>query len=185
MITMRGRVGIVILALAALLPLPALAVTGTVSDENDEPMKGATVCLFHKNMELRCEDTDARGKFELPTRADLSIRVMVKDYLPVIRPAEGNHRIKMTRSPVLFVRLVDAVSGKAIENGEILVVYPTSVKKGPFPVGRAGVRITRVLRPGDVRILVDAKGYRESMPRPVVLEAGLESELIIELVPVD
>ena len=78
------------------------------------------------------------------------------------------------------MRLVDA-DGEPIDEGEVWIIYPTATRKGPFPVNRAGVRISRLLEPGEVRVIGQAEGYEDSVPVAVELEPGKESEATVTL----
>ena len=131
-----------------------------------------------------CTLTDESGRFELPN-SNRQIRLLGAGFLPKFVPGRGHHVIELERSPTLRVRLIDARSGEPIDKGEVFVVYASAAKKGPFPTNRAGVRVTRVLKPGDVRVLGRAEGFEESQPRAVTLKPGEETEVVLELTPQD
>ena len=86
-------------------------------------------------------------------------------------------------SPTLTVRLVDDSNGEPIATGEVFVIYSSATMKGPFPTNPAGVNISRVLKPGDVRLIGKADGYDESKPHALTLEPGVESEVSLRLRP--
>ena len=89
----------------------------------------------------------------------------------------------LKRSPTLTVRLLDDSNGEPIERGEVFVIYSSATMKGPFPTNRAGVKISRVLQSGDVRVIGKAQGYEESQPQALTLEPGKESEVALRLRP--
>jgi hypothetical protein len=172
-------------ALAAIVASPALAVTGTVADTEGEPIDRARVChlQLESGREIYCVDTDERGRFEIVDSEVNELRISAPGFFPETVPASGHHAIVLEQSPTLLVRLVDATTRESIEEGEVFVIYPSAKKKGPFPANRAGVRITRVLQPGEVRLLASADGYEPSEPLSVTLERGKESEATLELRP--
>jgi hypothetical protein len=143
------------------------------------------VCHFEEqaNLEQLCVSTDGAGGFELFDAEYMSIRIGAAGYFPQVVEAQGHQEIVLERSPTLTVRLIDASSRKPIDSGEVFVVYPSAKKKGPFPTNRAGVRITRILQPGEVRLIARADGYEDSDPYRIELERGGESEATLELRP--
>jgi hypothetical protein len=141
---------------------------------------------MNHGVEQMCTTTRDDGTFETMDVPSMNLRVVADGYLAEERPGTGHHDpIGMRRAPRLVVKLVDAVSGEAIE-GEVLVrrTLPggsQEQEKGPFRANRAGVRIERLLEPGEVRVLGRAAGYEESAPRSVSLEGGKEIEVVFEL----
>jgi hypothetical protein len=172
-------------AFVAVVASPALAVTGTVTDVAGEPIEDARVChlQLETGREIYCVGTDEEGGFEVVDSGVNDLRISAEGYFPESVPATGHHVIVLELSPTLLVRLVDATTREPIAKGEVFVIYPSAKKKGPFPANRAGVRITRVLRPGEVRLLALADGYEPGGPLSVTLEAGKESEATLELRP--
>jgi hypothetical protein len=163
---------------------PALAVEGFVVDADGKPIEDARVCYVVGNAELFCSETNDKGRFELPGSLQDGIRVVADDYLPrTILVAEATTPVVLERSPTLLVKLVDASNGKPISEGQVSVVYSSGQFHGPFPVNASGVRIRRVLRPGEARMLVVAAGYRQPQPQPIDLVPGKETEVSIELQP--
>jgi hypothetical protein len=160
-------------------------VTGTVRDPEGKPIAGARVCHFQEEtkVEIYCIETNALGEFETIDSNVNVLRVSAPGRFPVELPAAGHHEVVLERSPTLLVRLVDAVTGEPIERGEVFVLHPSAGKKGPFPANRAGVRITRLLQPGEVKLVGRADGYRESEPLSVTLERGFQSEATLKLEP--
>jgi hypothetical protein len=163
----------------------ALAVTGTVKDTEGRPIANARVCHFQTetSLEIYCVGSDARGHFEIVDSKVNQLRVSAVGYFPETVPASGDHAIVLKRSPTLLVRLVDAFTQEPLAKGEVFVIYPSAKKKGPFPTNRAGVRIARVLQPGEVRLIAHAEGYAPSDPFALTLEPGKQSEATLELQP--
>jgi hypothetical protein len=161
----------------------ALAATGTVKDSEGRPIADASVCHFQTEtkVEIYCVGSDARGHFEIVDSEVNELRVSAVGYFPETVPASGHHAIVLERSPTLLVRLVDAETRRPLAKGEVFVIYPSAKKKGPFPTNRAGVRIARVLQPGDVRLIAHAEGYAPSEPVALTLDPGKESEATLEL----
>ena len=83
----------------------------------------------------------------------------------------------------LLVRLVDVSTGERVTEGEIEVLFPSGRRKGPFPANAAGVRV-RSLEPGPVRVVARTVGYLQEHPVSVLLEAGKQAELVLELRPI-
>ena len=111
------------------------------------------------------------------------IRASAEGYFPETVPALGHQTIVLERSPTLTVRLLDDSNGEPIDSGEVFVIYSSATMKGPFPTNRTGVKISRVLQPGDVRLIGKADGYEESKPQAVTLEPGEQSEVSLRLRP--
>lgn len=164
---------------------PRGTVHGTVRDSDGQPIQGARVCYMEGRYEDGCVETDDEGAFELAPSKLTRVRVLVRDFLPqTFDVAAVPAPIVMKRAPSLLVRLIDASSGKPISQGQVFVIYPSGARKGPFPTNKAGVRIQRVLEPGAVRLTAEAEGFVTSEPMPLTLEAGHESEAVVELDPV-
>ena len=161
----------------------ALAVSGTVTDTDGRPLEQARVCYFQleTNVEQGCTDPNKTGSFSLPDSKHMMIRASATGYFPETVSALGLHTIVLKRSPTLTVRLLDDSSGEPIESGEVYVIYSSAAMKGPFPTNRNGVKIGRVLQPGDVRVIGKAEGYAESKPQAVILEPGKEIEVSLRL----
>ena len=163
----------------------ALAVTGTVNDADGQPLEQARVCYFQTetNIEQGCTNPTSTGIFELPDSRYMKIRVSAEGYYPETVPALGHQKVVLKRSPTLTVRLVDDSNGDPIATGEVFVIYSSATMKGPFPTNPAGVKISRVLEPGEVRVIGKADGYEESKPHAVTLEPGEKSEVTLRLRP--
>jgi hypothetical protein len=161
----------------------ALAATGTVKDTEGRPIADARVCHFQPEtkVEIYCVGSDARGYFEIVDSDVNDLRITAEGYFPQTVPASGHHAVVLERSPTLVVRLVDASTREPLSKGEVFVIYPSAKKKGPFPTNRAGVRIARVLQPGEVRLIAHAEGYAPSEPFAVTLERGRQTEATLEL----
>ena len=135
--------GALIRVLVAAACLPALAVTGIVSDAYENRLEGVGVCLMHGKTKQECVKTDANGAFELPDSRRGIVVVDSRDHLPAFAPADGHHRFRLVEAPQLLVHLVDDVTGEPIIGGEVYVLFSSAIKRGPFPTGRGGVRISR------------------------------------------
>ena len=182
---MSGRQRFAALCTLLLLAVsPAvLATDGTVVDSVGRPVVGAQACYVAGNADLYCSVTDDRGNFSLPDSEQDSLRVLAEGYMPkTVVASTLVAPIVLLRSPTLIVRLVDG-EGERLNEGEVSVVYSTGQSRGPFPVNASGVRIRRVLPPGEARVVARAEGFRQEKPEPVELEAGKTSEVEIRLVP--
>jgi hypothetical protein len=184
---LRPRALLLLLASAAawalMAPAPARAVSGVVTDTEGKPVVEARVCHFQPEtgLEQLCVATDEQGRFEIIDTEYMSVRVSLPGYFPETVEAQGHHEIVLEQSPTLTVRLVEASTRQPIDSGEVFVVYPSASKKGPFPTNQAGVRIARVLQPGEVRLIGRAEGYEDSEPLLVKLERAKHSEATLEL----
>jgi hypothetical protein len=164
--------------------LPAAAITGTVVDGDNKPIVGAHVCYLTGGVELLCLQTDSNGFYDLPTSEQDRIRIRMKGYLPRTLAAVDHDRpIVLDRAATLLVVLEDAETGERIPQGEVIVIESSGRQRGPFPAGAAGVRV-RSLPPGPISLVSRAKGYDEKVFRLLVLEAGEETAVTVELAPV-
>jgi len=162
----------------------AAALEGKVVDSSGEPVVGARVCYAVERAELLCSSTDDDGAFELPDSKMDTLRVIADDFMPLqLASASVVAPIVIQRTPTLTVRLIDAENGEPISDGTVSIVYSTGRVRGPFPVNAAGVRVRRLLTPGEARILAEAEGYRQSGATHVELESGETTEVTIELHP--
>ena len=165
---------------ALLLCLPALALTGTVTDEGGEPLEGARVCYFVDYIEELCSLTTDAGYFELPDSELDTIRIVATGYLPLKLPAvEQDRPIALKPAASILVRLVDAETGEGIVEGKVEILHASGQVRR-FPSNRAGVRV-RTYEPGLVTVTGRAEGYRPVEPRRVELVAGEESEVEIRM----
>ena len=57
------------------------------------------------------------------------------------------------------------------------------VRHTGFRHRHAGVRVRRVLRSGEARIVIVAPGYVQPHPQPIDLVPGKQTEVSIELLP--
>jgi hypothetical protein len=173
-----------IAAAACLAAAPALAIDGTVQDAAGHPLADARVCYVDGDRIERCVETDPQGRFEMPDMHLDELWIAADGFLPsTVSTAELDRPIVLDPSPSLLVRLVDARSGEPIDRGQVYVVYPTGREVGPFPVNRAGVRVTRVVAPGKARVRVEAPGYASGRPREIELVGGEETEVELKLEP--
>lgn len=172
------------LLLALLGAAPASAeIAGRVLDAAREPIAGARVCYLLGTQEKDCTATGEDGRFVLPEQPYDRVRIVAEGHLPRVLPARSpGEPIVLEPTPVLSARIVDARTGRALR-GQLSIVYATGESRGPFPANEAGVSIRRLLQPGTVRVVAIAPGYRESRPREVILEAGREATVVIELEP--
>ncbi len=164
---------------------PALGVSGTVTDTDGRPLEQARVCYFQTetNVEQGCANPTKTGTFLLPDSRHMMIRASAEGYFPETVPALGHQTIVLQRSPTLTVHLLDDSNGEPIDSGEVFVIYSSATMKGPFPANQSGVKISRVLQPGDVRVIGKADGYFESKSQAVTLEPGEQSEVSLRLRP--
>ena len=116
-------------------------------------------------VELLCVLTDSEGWFELPDTTTDTLRASADGYNPTSFSAAGQQGpVVLKRAPVLEVRLNDAAKGEPIAEGEVFISYPSGRELGPFPTNQAGLRIRRGLKPGEIRLVGNAEGYRKSAP---------------------
>jgi hypothetical protein len=176
---------VVAAAVGALAVAPAVALQGTVVDDRDRPIFRARVCYERGGAELFCSETDAQGRFELPDSEVELIRVSSRDSYTVTRPAKDALQgpIVLVAAPQLLVRLVRAGTREPIAEGEVLVAYPAGRQVGPFRANASGVRVRRVLDPGEARVVGRAPGFLDSPPHVVTLAGGTVTELTLELEP--
>ena len=159
---------------------PAAGSSGTVKDSEGRPVKFARVCHVQDGAEQLCVLTDERGEYEL-LDSDRDLRVVADDFLPRFVPGQGWHEVELLEYPVLFVRLLDATSDEPIDAGDVLVVYGSAAKEGPFPTNRAGVRVRNLLRPGRVKLLGSSEGYEDSAALDATLKPGEETKAVLRL----
>jgi len=167
--------------------VPALAVSGQVVDEQGEYVEGVRVCHFQTTTlrELMCVGTREDGFFELPdSKPKVVVRIAAPGYFAETIPSKGHATVILRKAPTLVVKLVDRETSEPIESGDVFVIYPSAKKKGPFPVNAAGVRISRILEEGQIRILARADGYMFDGEESVTLEPGEERVVTVKLSPV-
>lgn len=157
--------------------------TGTVIDEETNPIENARVCYIIDKVELVCVNTDETGTWVLPGSRVDTLRAHAEGFLPASFSGLGaNEPIVLRRAPSLFVKLLDE-KGRSLAKGEVDVIYASGKRKGPFPVNEHGVWIRRLLEPGEVQVVGRADGYRTAKPRAVELEGGKETRVELALVP--
>jgi hypothetical protein len=161
--------------------LPAAALTGRVVDGEGRPITNADACLIVDGVPGFCSTTDENGEFDLVdtdvSRMRVSAPGFQSKYLPAVTQQQP---IVLRRAARIYVRLVDAVTGEPVATGEVTLSYPSGVRKGPFPVNRAGVRVSH-LPAGEVVISVEARGYRHAEGRSAKLVAGEETAVTVQL----
>ncbi len=180
---MRLRLVPIILTLGLLFVGSAVhALEGKVVDRDAKPIEGARVCYSGVELEGHCSLTDKNGKFSIRSSSVPTLYVLADDYLPQAAEVAGlKGAIVLERTPVLRARLLDDATGKPVGSGSVYVMYPNGTLRGPFPVSGSGVRIRRVLIPGDVLIRGEADGYRTSDYIPFKLKAGETLEVALRL----
>lgn len=162
---------------------PAAAITGTVVDGGKDPIVGAHVCYMTGGVELLCLQTDSKGFYDLPTSEQDRIRIRKKGFLPkTLAAVDHEQPIVLDPAATLLVVLEDAETGERIPEGEIVVVESSGRKRGPFPSRTAGVRVNS-LQPGEISLVSMAKGYDDKVSRLIVLKAGEETSVTVELAP--
>jgi hypothetical protein len=161
---------------------PAWALTGTLLDADGKPIRGATVCYFAGEAELFCARTSDAGFFELPDSRLDTLRLSADGFLPkFVRAVERDEPVVLERAAILVARVRDAKTKEPLDAGDLLVVYPSGVREGPFPFNANGVRV-KTMQPGAVRIVARAVGYVDSEPQALELVAGKETETRLDLV---
>ena len=151
------------------------AATGRVVGPDGAPVSGAQVCEFVEGAEENCVTVDSGGlyRMENPARPTLFVRASgfiakTVDAAPLSAPVE------LLRAAVLLVTVVDAVSGKPLASGRVMIDSPSGRRIGDFvPFNRLGVRIS-TLDPGVVFVRAEADGYQPGGPVPVDLVGGAE-----------
>ncbi len=155
---------------------------GKLVNTDGGPVVGATACWVVGEEIGECGTSDDTGRFMLPLPLHPRIRIMAEGYHPALVTATSlDAAVVMYRAPVLWVRLIDADTGEAISEGELRVAYSSGRQFGPFPVNAAGVKIQRLLPPGEVLLRVLAPGYRFTDPESVELKSGFETKVDIKL----
>jgi hypothetical protein len=154
-------------------------------DGDNNPIVGARVCYLAGGVEILCLQTDSKGFYDLPTSKQDRIRIRKQGYIPkTLAAVDHEQPIVLDPAAILLVVMEDAETGERIPEGEIVVVESSGRKRGPFPSRTAGVRV-RSLPPGPVSLVSRAKGYEEKIFRLLVLEAGRETSITVELTPVE
>jgi len=165
--------------------LPAAALTGKVVDVEGKPIANANACLIVDGVPGFCSTTDENGNFDLVDTEVSRMRVSAQDYQPKYMPAVTQEKpIVLRRAAWIHVRLVDSATGEPVATGKVTLTYPSGVRKGPFPVNRAGVRVGH-LPAGEVVVTVEADGYRHAEGRSASLVAGEESAMTVQLEPLE
>lgn len=162
--------------------VPVMAPCGSVIDRDGRPIQDARVCYIKAGVDQACARTDENGTYDLPASDSSMLRVAAEDYMPkVLAAADQAAPIVLEKTPVLFVQLVDAQSGEPLGQGSVQVIYPSGESRGPFPANAAGVRVQRVLQPGQVRLHVEADGFTQEHLEAAVLKAGQETKVVVKL----
>lgn len=175
---------VVVIGVTGLLFAPAVnAAEGRVVDDKGHPLAEVRVCTMLGNVELACAETNDEGRFGLGTGEIARLRFVAEDFLPRdIELGDLPDPVVMKRAPSLMVRVVEAGSKKPVGGGEIYVVYSTGVRRGPFPFNQAGLRVRRALEPGEVKLVVELKGYEVvTSPDGLRLQEGRETEVLLEV----
>jgi len=183
--TRRMRQLFVLGSLATLAWLPATALSGKVVDVEGQPIANANACLIVDGVPGFCSTTDKNGEFDLVDTDVTRMRVSAEDFQPKYLPAVTQEEpIVLRRAAWIHVRLVDSATGEPVANGKVTLTYPSGVRKGPFPVNRAGVRVGQ-LPAGEVVVSVAADGYRPADGPGAKLVAGEESAVTVQLEPLE
>jgi len=183
--TQRIRQLFVLASLASLAWLPATALSGKVVDVEGEPIANANACLIVDGVPGFCTTTDENGEFDLVDTDVTRMRVSAQDFQPKYLPAVTQEKpIVLRRAAWIHVRLVDAATGEPVASGKVTLTYPSGLRKGPFPVNRAGVRVGH-LPAGEVVVSVEADGYRPADGPSAKLVAGEESAVTVQLEPLE
>jgi hypothetical protein len=181
-VTARVRSSLLLATAAFFLSgfLPALAITGTVIDKDQQPIEGARICYWVNQTDQICVFTDEGGFFRLPDGPGERMRILAKGFLPRILPAaEQPGPIVLTRSATLLVVVVDDATGEGIDGATGEVAW-SSGRHRNFVTNRAGARL-KTLNPGRVAVSAYAEGYDMGGPEQVRLTAGEEARVEIRM----
>ena len=162
---------------------PALVdATGRILAEDGKPVKGAQVCEFTQGAAERCVTADDQGGYRITRTTHPTLLVRSKGFVPMtIDAAPLSQPVKLHRAASLLVTIVDAASGKPLNDGRVMIDTPSGKRVGNFvPFNKAGVRIS-TLEPGVVFVRAEANGYDPGGPVPIELESGAESSTTITM----
>lgn len=175
------RVGVVVLALAALLGTPARATSGKVVDAEGKSVQDAKVCYVVGGVnEDFCVRTGVDGRYVLPSSALPSIRVLAKGYFPRSAPSgDLAEPLVVAKACAVRVKLTRA-DGAAVPAGEVWVALPWGEERGPFPARAAGVEVGS-LPPIGVIVVARAEGLVETHSPVVPLSPGEAREIVLSL----
>jgi len=147
------------------------SVSGTVKDEEGNPVEGATIYLNTRRRTHRRAFTDKEGKYRLENIKERKVQVQVykRGYVPALRevelPAEGVDFV-LRRRVRITLTILDAATGlpvkrfnvsvyKLLENGKRVHTYSMSrySEKGQATFGA---------EPVDIVVVVEAPGYKKA-----------------------
>jgi hypothetical protein len=155
-----------------------------ITDAEGVPVPAARVCYVQGDREQSCGFGGLDGRYTAEKGGLDTIRIMADGFLPATLSIVAQQGpVVLQRAPTLWVRLIDDTTEQAIAEGQVFVAYPNGRRKGPFPSNRAGVRIRRVLEPGEVLVVAEVAGYRQEGQAKVELVGGVETRLDIRMVP--
>jgi hypothetical protein len=155
-----------------------------ITDAEGAPVVGATVCYVKGDVARTCGFSGFDGRYTAEKGGLDTMRITATGFLPAtVSLVAQQGPVVLQRAPTLLVRLIDDTTEQPIAEGQVFVVYPNGRRKGPFPSNRAGVRIRRVLEPGEAIVVVEVAGYRQKGQARVELSGGVETRLDIRLVP--
>ena len=159
------------------------AATGRVVGPDGAAVSGAEVCEFVTGAPEHCVATDSNGAYrmEKPSRALLLVRA--NGFVPkTIDAAPLDAPVELRRAAVLRVTVVDAVTGKPLSSGRVMLDAPSGRRIGDFvPFNASGVRIS-TLDPGVVFVRAEASGYEPGGPLPIDLVGGAERSVKIQMI---
>ena len=158
------------------------AATGRIVGPDGAPVPGAEICEFLEGSPEHCVTADSQGvyRMENPLRATLLVRA--SGFVPQsIDASPFGAPVHLQRAASLLVTVVDAATRVPLSSGRVMIDSPSGQRIGDsVPFNTRGGRIS-TLGPGDVFVLVEAKGYAPSGPVPVVLVSGVERSVTVPL----
>jgi hypothetical protein len=165
------------------LALPAMAeATGKVVGADGAPVVGADVCIYSSGQKINCVTTDDSGHYRMENPTLPNLLIQAKGYTTKMVVAEPQKEpIVLTRTAILLVKVVDAITGEPISKGSVSVSLPSGRKVGsPVPFNRAGVRLS-TLAPGETMVRAEAEGYEPGGPLVVDLPPGEEKTVVVPM----
>jgi len=170
-----------LMVMLLLAVMPAMALSGKVVSETQEPFPGATVCYMVPGSRGICVETDDAGDFTLPDSITDEIMVTAEGHIPItLQAITVREPIVLKQAASLRVRLVSLDTDDTLDQGELWLIFPSGKRQGPFPVGLAGVLINR-LAPGRYRLLGSVDGFVQHVAVSVDLIGGELAESEIRL----
>lgn len=157
--------------------VPRLAVSGVVLDENGAPLPRARVTALYERPPGRGNSrvsrvTDGQGRFEFHAAPCAGVTVLLDgglhgdEFTPASLTASFGERdlvFRRTRHVVrrtLDLELVDAVTGERLERALVITTRSPGTPEYEFVSAAGGLSTVLVGAHPDVRLWIDAPGYR-------------------------